>query len=662
MRISTRIGAMFVLALLVAGLAFGGGEGESSSTSTGSNTASGDPSYLQEMESPMLAARVANGELPPVEERLPKNPMVVKSGTLLTTESVDMIPGKYGGTMRLAQEGTGGDPIIFIGSNEPMLWAPNGYRFDEGIIGNVAERYSVNSNNTEFTLFLREGLRWSDGVEVTTADVAFAYELHLNPELTPNFPSWLKTGGVASGDPAVFEVIDDYTFKIKFTKPYGGFMARLIVAGWSGHSAFLVPSHYAKQFHIDYTTKEAIAKMMAESSIDGTVEEGWYRLFNDRIDHSSWDWKVTTDKAIGMPVLTPWMMVNATEDVWTYERNPYYFKVDEKGRQLPYIDKLQARYAPDKEVLTMNALLGEYDFLGERASLKSLSLFKEKEKNEGKIQVLVSQFHVASDVLYLNHNYPDPAWQDAMGNLKFRKALVYAIDYEEILETFFLGFGRVPQMIPAKYDPDEANRLLDEIGMNKRDSEGFRLGSDGKRFTIPISAAAMTEEMLEVTQLATEYLNDVGVHTTFKQEDWSLISQRANANEQQACVLWLAENMWDSGGWDDYLPGSLSSPGWSTYMRTGSSAEGAIEPPQELKDLWALKADFSNALLGSDESAAIMKKIRKNVYDNIWYIPLIERNYIPTFWSANMRNVPVGGKYDDHQIIVDYTMETWFFD
>lgn len=658
MKISTRIGAMIVLALAVAGLAFAGASGES----TSSNTVSGDMSYLEEMESPMLAARVASGELPPLEERLPNNPMVVTSGTLLTTDSVDMIPGKYGGTMRLAQQGTSGDPIIFIGQNEPMLWAKNGYLYDQGIIGNVCESYSVNSDNTEFTLKLREGMRWSDGVPVTTEDVKFAYEVHLNEQLTPTFPNYLKTGGVASGDPAVFEVVDDYTFKVKFTESYGGFMAWLIIAGWRGHSAFLIPSHYAKQFHIDYTSKDEIAKMMAESSIDGTVEEGWYRLFNDHLDHNGWDWKVTTDRAIGMPVLTPWMMVDATEDVWTYERNPYYWKVDEEGRQLPYIDKIQARYAPDKEVLTMNGLLGEYDFLGERASLKSLSLFKEKEQSEGKVQVLVSQFHVASDCLYFNHNYPDPAWQDAVSNIKFRQALVYAIDYEEILETFFLGFGRVPEIIPAKYDPDEANRLLDEVGLDKRDSEGFRLGSDGKRFSFPIAAAARTEEMLEVSQLVSEYLSDVGIHSIMKQEDPSLIGQRANANDLKATVLWLAENLWDSGGWDDYLPNAFTAPGWRTYMNTGPDAEGAIEPPQELKDLYGLKADFSNALLGSKESADVMKSIRKNVYDNIWYIPLIERNYIPTFWSANMRNVPTGGRYDDYQIIVDYTMETWFFD
>ena len=106
MRISTRIGAMIVLALLVAGFAFAGGDGESSSA-TGSNTASGDPSYLQEMESPMLTARVEAGELPPLEERLPKNPMVVQSGPLLTTDSVDMIPGKYGGTLYTAAESVG---------------------------------------------------------------------------------------------------------------------------------------------------------------------------------------------------------------------------------------------------------------------------------------------------------------------------------------------------------------------------------------------------------------------------------------------------------------------------------------------------------------------------------------------------------------------------
>ncbi len=85
-------------------------------------------------------------------------------------------PGQYGGVGGSAQEGPGGDPHIFIGNNEPLLWAPDAFDFNAGVKGNVVKSWEVSDDNTVFTFHMREGLKWSDGQPVTTEDVRFAYE------------------------------------------------------------------------------------------------------------------------------------------------------------------------------------------------------------------------------------------------------------------------------------------------------------------------------------------------------------------------------------------------------------------------------------------------------------------------------------------------------
>ncbi len=123
-------------------------------------------------ESPMLAERVAAGELPPVEERLPLQPFVVTNRMLAV--SYDTEVGKYGGTLRLPQDGPGGDPHFYIGSNEYLIWAPGAFNYDMGIFGNVLLDWETNEDSSSFTLHMREGLKWSDGTPVTSADVDFA--------------------------------------------------------------------------------------------------------------------------------------------------------------------------------------------------------------------------------------------------------------------------------------------------------------------------------------------------------------------------------------------------------------------------------------------------------------------------------------------------------
>ena len=129
----------------------------------------------------MLADMVEAGTLPPVDERLPKNPLVV--------EPLEQV-GKYSdvdhicNTSPYVDSRLGCDPFVCYARDASTI-EPN-----------LAEKWEVSDDGKEFTFYLREGVRWSDGEPFTADDIMFWYEdILLNTEMTPTFPKWLSPGG-----------------------------------------------------------------------------------------------------------------------------------------------------------------------------------------------------------------------------------------------------------------------------------------------------------------------------------------------------------------------------------------------------------------------------------------------------------------------------------
>ena len=226
--------------------------------------------------------------------------------------------------------------------------------------------WEANDNYSTFTMHMREGMKWSDGEPLTTADVDFAWnDVILNEEITPAPSLYLRTASGADNAVASVEIVDDYTFKVIFDDQYGSFPSQIAIARWSGYQDFLKPVHYLKQFHADYADADELA---AKVEAEGIEEGQWYNLFNTKQVHTEL-WELTTDGKFGHPALTPWVMTDFGAGSWHYDRNPYYFKVDEAGNQLPYIDHVNMVLTQDRETVVLKILSGEYDYLGERSSL-----------------------------------------------------------------------------------------------------------------------------------------------------------------------------------------------------------------------------------------------------------------------------------------------------
>ncbi len=588
----------------------------------------------QYSEAPGLAELVAAGELPSVDERLPTEPFIVGPGVIVSEEELpDWTPGQYGGSLRFAHGNPNWNPDVFIMLNEPFLMAPGiGVA---GIRGNVAKDFEVEDDNKVFTFHMREGLKWSDGEPVTTEDVRFVYEdIYLNEKVTASFPVKFKAAGKPDGEPMTLEIIGDYTFRITFAEPYGGFLRELTIKGWQGYTDLVRPAHHLKQFHPTYTPLEELKPLLEEQGL----EDEWWQLFNQK---DCTNWEVTRAECTDYPSLTPWVKVESPSGIMTFERNPYYFKVDTEGQQLPYIDDVVSVEVGDVEAVNLKLLTGEVDFLREDTALIKLPLYKENEEKAG-IRITLLETHVDPTALFLNYTYDDPVWREVVNNVQFRKALNMSIKRQEIIDSVYFGLASPPELVPGDYNVEEANQILDEIGLDQRDDDGFRLGPDGNTFIIPIEFSDAAPDIPPVAELLVEHFKDVGIKTTIKQIDGSLLGQRADANELQATILWSVQPMWRDGTWTDYIPTSRWGRAWQIWYNT-SGAEGE-EPPADIKKLYEIHEGRVQAIPASLEDKQLTEDLYAAHYDNVYVFNIAEKVNYALVTNAKLGNVQIAGQ------------------
>jgi peptide/nickel transport system substrate-binding protein len=639
------LGLLVVVALLIA--ACGGGpapaaEAPAAQPAAAEQAAAAPAAAVESdgaLEAPMLAAKVAAGELPPLSERLPAEPKVIGPGVLLSEASLpDWTPGQYkdGSVIRTAHSVADWAPDVFVMLNEPLLQAPD--LGVQNIQGNVLKSFEVSDDNTAFTFFLREGLKWSDGEPVTTEDVKFTWEnIYNNEKLSPSgIPARFRTGYDPAGEPGQLDIVDDYTFKLTFSAPYGGFLRNITIEGWNGYTVLINPAHVLKQWHADFTP---IEEMQSELEANNLTEE-WWTLFGQK-----WcqNWNVTAERCIGYPTVNPWLsMPSDSPSTKIFERNPYYFKIDTEGKQLPYIDKIVSQQVEDVEAVNLKVLTGEVDFLRESTGLVKVPLYKENEEKAGFNTVLLDM-HVDSSMLFLNQTFDDPVWQQLAQDVRFRQALSHAIDRDEIIESIYYGFAGYPLNTVgeenATYDLDKANALLDELGMTERDADGFRMGPDGQPFSILLEHGAHAPDLEPVAELLTEQLKDVGINLQVKRIDSQLWGQRQNANELQATVFWGHDQGWD----DDRLGTNLNLVGrqWNLW-RTSGGKEG-VEPPDWVKEFF----DLSVARWGSVSGEAEYNQLAADGFawaqTNLPAITIVESVKYPMIANKALRNVPSAG-------------------
>ncbi|MDD2637268.1 MAG: ABC transporter substrate-binding protein, partial [Bacteroidales bacterium] len=532
----------------------------------------------------------------------------------------------------------------------------------------------------EYTFKLRKGLKWSDGAEVTMDDYRFAFEdCVFNAELTPVVDSYLRAGGKSTGEPLTFEAVDDETFKISFAEKYGGFLAHLSVAGWKGYASYLKPAHFLKQFHKDYAVEchgsldayyeflKPYAEAMGYSDV---AEEGvWAKIFAQidcvagEMTNSSVMLTSKMYAAAGMtqdfPVLYPWTLTSDENNVVTWTRNPYYFKVDAAGQQLPYCDYVTSTLYENQEMLQMQIISGSIDYLRESATINNVTLYLENEESAGIKVHFYSLNNTPTDCM-INMNYglntdgtvkddeQSQAWQEVIGDKRFREALACAIDVDEIIEAVYTGFAEPDREYTAlyNYDPAYANGLLDEMGMLDADGDGYRETPSGKKLQWMIFNADDASDIIPVCELLVEYWNtELGLNVTATTTESSLLATSVSANEIPMRVMWAPIDItWFNLNWGQNTFGPL----WDTWYKNGglNAAEGTdvggIEPSAEVKEFYTL---LEAVMTGSPAEAVetVLPALHALVAENLWVLIPLQNVQQSVIASAKLHNIPVGG-------------------
>ena len=373
-------------------------------------------------EAPQFAELVSAGELPPVAERIGNDPLVIKP--------VHEI-GEYGGIWRRGFSGPADKWNGYrccTGTDHVLYWDYTGSTARP----NIVKAWESSADGKTFSLFLRDGMKWSDGHPFTADDFVFWYEhMHNNEELIPVKTSYFQT---PSG-PGTLEKVDDLTVKITFPDPYYLFIDVLAGATHLGGHAYqgpsargmFAPAHYMEQFHPAFAGEEEVAKIVEAEELDN-----WVTLFKQKND-----WALNPD----LPVVTPWRTVQPiTEPTWVLERNPYSIWVDTEGNQLPYIDKVIMTVFENLEVHNLRAVAGEYDMQARHVDIQKVPVFLENEE-KGAYKLYLDPGDYGSDMqVKINKSYQDdPEIGDLLRTVDFRRALSLGVDRGQISETFFPG-------------------------------------------------------------------------------------------------------------------------------------------------------------------------------------------------------------------------------
>jgi len=588
-------------------------------------------------QAPMLDDLVKSGKLPPVGQRLPENPRV--------ETPVEQV-GQYGGTWRSGFVGGSDRNWMFrITGYEPLVaWDRD---WTGKVIPNLAESFSGNADATEFTFKLRKGLKWSDGQPFTSDDVGFfVNDIASSKDLFLSPPDWLTVDGKIGE----FTKVDDQTFKIKFASPYGLFLQRL--ASVYGVQIDMMAKHYCSQFMPQYN-KTNLDDLVKQAGV-----KSWSELFIKKcgVDTEANERWQNPDR----PVMEPWVIKDpyvAAATMVTFERNPYYFKVDTAGNQLPYIDKLQINVNSDVQTLVLKVLNGEIDYQDRHINSnpnRAVFLDNAPKGNYRLIEEKNSDMNTA--LISLNLTHPDPVKREIFNNKDFRIGLSYAIDRNAIIDSAYLGQGEPWQAAPRKesayynerlakqytnYDVAKANEYLDKA-YPKKDDQGFHLGPDGKRISFSIMVIPALGDWLDATQLVAQYWQKVGIDAQVQTVDRTLFYDRKDKNQQDATVYQgaggSAEAMLEPTFYFPFWNESLFAVPWGDWYASGGKS--GEEPPAEVKKQMDLYRELK-ASADPEKQRELFKQILDIAADQFYAFGISTPGNLYAVVKNNMHNVPV---------------------
>lgn len=636
-----------------------GGSGAGSTVPAAGNT--GDAAQATEQapadaaadivkEAPMLQEMVSAGTLPSLEERLPAEADIYVEEAYSPKDETPV----YGGTMRTPNAG-----MWYFG---PVAEEPLFRMLDDGSVEpNVAKGYELSDDGLTYTIHLREGMKWSDGTSFTATDCVYYYNYVLVTDVdaetgevtksnTTKYYNWYMSADPDDGDklkPAQVRYVDDTTFTITLYSPKPTMLQAICIDNkwmfcpkewykdimavdmekphWSGETDLKL---IGGEGLATVTEEEALANAKAKNDLY-TFED--YTKLADQLGYRYWQYA-------GRPTLRPWNITSAlTEQTLVFERNPYYWKVDNMGRQLPYVDKIE--YVTMEESLNAQEIMaGNLDFCG--FGTEFYPTYKAGEATGCyNIKTMVSPNWTVSS-LQLNQTYKDKQYAELFAEIDFRHALSIAVNRDEMNSIIFNGMD-VPQQAAApegtaeyiegattkwiEYDVDAANKLLDGIDKisSELNADGYRTfvggANDGKAITLEIETTG-DDTSAQAVALLTQYYKEIGIQVVESPNtDNNKRNEKYYAGDVAMASYEGGTSVFNVMLRPDYLAANRNNTCW--LGKYGMEHQDAITPEAgtPIAELVDATVDLVKAS-DMDELKAAGDKILQLHYENTWII------------------------------------------
>ena len=612
-------------------------------------------------QSPLLARMVEEGLIPELAERLPAEPEVV--------EPLHRV-GRYGGTARVYNAEAPSRPYtaqMLMGSHGPFGVTPDA----KPGVPDVFKSYEVNDDFTEWTFHLREGLKWSDGHPLTAENFLLYWKYdrgdpRINESIQPKNVTVEENSVTFYNEHAEKrtvkkEAVDDYTIKYTSDIPYPLLINHMSHYHYTGEF-HIVPMHFMKQFHPDFIGEEKAKELAEKGGFDNWIQ--LYEHFSPRQNQQ------TTVQVLGNfpPSLSPYVCVQKTQNKLIFERNPFYYKVDPEGKQLPYIDKIIVEQVAKREIINGKIISGEADFEGFMTQTVDIPLFKKYEA-QGNYRTELWNFAANASVYYLNYCYNDPVVSELFREKKFRMALELGINRDRINDEVLFGKGKIQRYSVldntiwwkpeygtkyVEYDPERAKELLDEIGVTDKDGDGWRENAEGKDIAWTVEYIVSEAPRQPISEIVRKNWRELGLKVDVKQEEANLGFTRSSTNDM-AVWIWHGDNrtelLWF--GQSDMLP---DGPGncWAEWWN--SDGQAGEEPPEKVKEIF----EWGRQMRRSTSREEVKKwgqKILDEHAENIWHIDTVNDFPHPMIVKNDIKNFPTE---EDGPLF--YIWSTWWTD
>jgi peptide/nickel transport system substrate-binding protein len=583
-------------------------------------------------ETPVFQEDVASGRLPKIEERVPNDPEVAEFETT----------GMPGGELRMLMGGPKDTRMMVVYSYARLV----GYTPSLNLAPDILKSIDVEDGRI-FILRLRRGHKWSDGHPFTSEDFRYWFEdVAQNNQLSP---LGLPISMLPQGEVPRFEVLDETTVRYSWTRPNPLFLPDL-----AGPSPLYIyrPSHYLKQFHQKYAEKATLDVLVKQAN-----QRNWAAL------HNRMDTMYRNDNP-NLPSLEPWILkTKPPSDRFVFDRNPYYYRIDEAGHQLPYIDRVIFSIA-DSKIIPAKTGAGESDLQARYLRFDNYTFLKASEqRNDFKVRLWRSG-PGSQLALYPNLNVNDEVWHGLVRDLRFRRALSLAVDRHEINQVIYFGLAIEGQntVLPqsplydpeyrsawARFDVREANRLLDLIGLARRGADSIRLLPDGRPMEIIVENSGESTEQSDVLELIRDSWRRVGIRLFAKPSQLTLFRRRVFSGETLMSIDKGIENGLATAAMSpwEFAPTSqqqLEWPKWGQFYET----KGTAGEPPDLPSAIRLKELYEEwlAAASQQEQTRIWHDMLQIWADEVFSIGTVAGVLQPIVVNAKLRNVPEQGIYN----------------